>query len=84
MADAMRLVGPVGSQETGNPVLDSVVNLICSRATELKPDFIKMVHAAILEIAEKEPGGLSRRGVTGLRPSVPAPKTRAPLGQHKD
>ena len=47
-------------QNTGNPVLDSVVNLLEPRQGPLSGDLIKQIHAAVLEIAAKEPGGLKR------------------------
>lgn len=44
-------------QDTGNPVLDSTVNLLSSRGVMSK-QAIAEVHAAILAIAKLEPGGL--------------------------
>lgn len=44
-------------QDTGNPVLDSVVNILQGIG---KTD-IRELHEIILEIANKEPGGLERR-----------------------
>lgn len=52
----------VGVQDTGNPILDSVVNLYLARAW---PDGIESVHKIVLEMAAKEPGGLMRRGKDG-------------------
>ncbi len=43
-------------QDTGNPVLDSVVNLFqAAPASD-----IRTLHETVLEIAKKEPGGLKR------------------------
>lgn len=50
-------------QNTGNPVLDSTVNAFaataaigCTHAETVQ--LLKEIHAAVLELAEKEPGGL--------------------------
>jgi len=55
-------------QDTGNPVLDSVVNILGAVAwtpgSDMPPK-IAAVHAAILEIAEEEPGGLRARSKDG-------------------
>ncbi len=47
-----------GMQNTGNPVLDSVVNLVCSGRVAAKVDEIKIAHDLLLELAAKELGGL--------------------------
>lgn len=47
------------AQDTGNPVLDSTVNLL--RGTQWNVDALREVHKILLELAEKEPGGLQRR-----------------------
>ncbi|KKM88430.1 hypothetical protein LCGC14_1258800 [marine sediment metagenome] len=49
-----------GMQDTGNPVLDSVVNALRG-VEDLKPHDITGIHQAILQVAQKEPGGLERR-----------------------
>lgn len=56
----------VGTQNTGNPVLDSTVNILRAVHPSVahKPAVIANVHAAVLQIALKEPGGL-RRQATG-------------------
>jgi len=48
-------------QNTGNPVLDSVVNLLAGTDVACNPEALKDFHAAVLEIAQKEPGGLALR-----------------------
>jgi hypothetical protein len=49
----------LGCQDTGNPVLDSLVNLAASMPpTWLKPEYLRTLHGVLLELAEKEPGGL--------------------------
>jgi hypothetical protein len=58
MADSSKQEASWGPQNTGNPVLDSVVNILCSRPIGLTGDTIKALHASILGIAEQEPGGL--------------------------
>lgn len=67
MADRQTRSG--GVQDTGNPVLDSTVNLASSM--ELRQfDHLRALHAIVLELAEAEPGGLMRRGSNGaLKPS---------------
>lgn len=58
----------IGAQNTGNPVLDTAVNLMVGlqwRSGGL--DDFKAIHAVILELAAKEPGGLRRNEPT--RPS---------------
>jgi len=47
-------------QNTGNPVLDSVVNLMEPRQGALTVEMLKQLHAAVLEMAAREPGGLKR------------------------
>jgi len=54
-----------GMQDTGNPVLDSVVNIISS-AGRSDAERIREVHKVILGLAGKEPNGLKRRGRAGL------------------
>lgn len=48
-----------GSQNTGNPVLDSTVNIITALASKVGGNNeIKAIHQLVLEMAKKEPGGL--------------------------
>jgi hypothetical protein len=53
-----------GCQDTGNPVIDSTVNIfrafVSGRST-VSLDQLRPLHAALLELAEKEPGGLFKR-----------------------
>lgn len=54
-----------GMQDTGNPVLDSVVNLFCSRPRTSIAE-LKNIHPIVLELAKQEPGGLKRRSTNGV------------------
>lgn len=56
-----------GSQDTGNPVLDSLVNLAGSMqiVPMAAPQNLAALHAVLLQLAEKEPGGLKRRTTQG-------------------
>ncbi|QDT17073.1 hypothetical protein [Alienimonas californiensis] len=66
-------------QDTGNPVLDSTVNLVAAYlsgpAAEMEPsrlaDFIREVHVAVSRVAGEEPNGLKRR--------LDEPKPKAPF-----
>jgi hypothetical protein len=49
-----------GVQDTGNPVLDSVVNLLSGRTHFSREDILNL-HEIVLSLAAKEPGGLKRR-----------------------
>lgn len=60
-------------QNTGNPVLDSLVNLVLARGA-FTVEQLSEWHGVLLELAEKEPGGLRRHGGTIL-----AAKTGAKL-----
>jgi hypothetical protein len=55
-------------QDTGNPVLDSTINAVTS-GVHIPPgpiaDALRAVHAVILELAAKEPGGLKVRSTNG-------------------
>lgn len=55
-----------GAQDTGNPVLDSLVNIACATASagEHRINFPEL-HKTLLELAAKEPGGLKARSVDG-------------------
>jgi hypothetical protein len=66
--------GSVGCQDTGNPVLDSTVNIIIARSGHATPSLIQEIHATILELAAKEPGGLRYRGAQGAARVVIEPK----------
>lgn len=47
------------TQDTGNPVLDSLVNLLAGQYPTI--EVVEAFHATLLELAKKEPGGLKRR-----------------------
>jgi len=48
-------------QHTGNPVLDSLVNLISAMSDRTwKEKSIEEMHALLMKLAEAEPGGLRR------------------------
>ena len=65
-------------QDTGNPVLDSTVNLVAAYlagpADGMEPtklaDFIREVHVAVSRVAGEEPNGLKRR-LEEARPKPP-------------
>ena len=65
-------------QDTGNPVLDSTVNLVAAYlagpAEGMEParlaDFIREVHVAVSRVAGEEPNGLKRR-LEEARPKPP-------------
>ena len=45
-----------GSQDTGNPVLDSLVNLAtCVPPTWLKPEWLRATHEILLTLYAEEP-----------------------------
>jgi hypothetical protein len=52
------------AQDTGNPVLDSLINLSAASGG-MNTASMKQLHAALLELAAAEPGGLKRRGKDG-------------------
>ncbi|MBA3313819.1 MAG: hypothetical protein M3552_15520 [Planctomycetota bacterium] len=64
--------GHAGFQDTGNPVLDTTANIVAAAVSQDRPqtkyvgDYIRAVHAAVLEISAKEPNGLLRRGKEGM------------------
>jgi hypothetical protein len=65
MSDKMKVdvnSKPIGLQDTGNPVLDSVINLYVG-AGVFPPsiEVMNTLHKALSELAGKEPGGLFRR-----------------------
>lgn len=69
----------LGCQNTGNPILDSLVNLLIART--LSPsgpwnegDF-QRTHELLLLVGNKEPGALHRQQV----PSNPSPQADQPL-----
>lgn len=64
------------SQNTGNPVLDSLVNILAERPVSPGADYIRETHAALLACAEKEPGGLRRPN--GFVSATAGPKERSP------
>ena len=53
MAEGINFSGP---QNSGNPVLDTLVNLVAGRHVDLET--VRKVHALVLELAAQEPGGL--------------------------
>ncbi len=78
MADTEARVQSHAAQNTGNPVLDSVVNIIAAKHFIPTTSSIEELHKAVLAIAEKEPGGLSR-------PNAPKQtKPRKDLGELAD
>ena len=72
------MTAPRPFQDTGNPVLDSTVNLVAAYldgpASEMEPgrlaDFIREVHVAVSRVAGEEPNGLKRR-LDEARPKAP-------------
>lgn len=55
MAEEIRIIG---AQNTGNPVLDSLVNLMAGKACGVEE--LETRHASLLKLAALEPGGLHR------------------------
>lgn len=53
-----------GVQDTGNPVLDSTINLVMATGG-VTLETLRNIHTMVLELAAKEPGGLARRGKEG-------------------
>ncbi len=51
------------AQDTGNPVLDSLINLLASGRSI--PKDMEKLHARLLDLAQKEPGGLKRKLTVG-------------------
>ena len=47
-------------QNSGNPVLDSLVNIVRSKHMNLDPETLGKLHETLLGLARKEPGGLRR------------------------
>ncbi len=67
-------------QDSGNPVLDSVVNI--AFALGLKDiSVLGSLHEEILKIAANEPGGLQRRSKEGQLVASPLNKIPAPHGR---
>jgi len=52
------------AQNTGNPVLDSLVNLLAGGGVQTI-ETIESLHACLLKLALQEPGGLNRSKATG-------------------
>lgn len=51
----------MSAQNTRNPVLDSLVNIITSSSNrQWDAEEVEAMHALLLKLAEKEPGGLKR------------------------
>ena len=63
------------SQNTGNPVLDSLVNL-ATRA-QVEQNQLEFTHDILLKLAAKEPGGLRRMPDTTLSESQPQERPTA-------
>lgn len=59
MADDSQVLREALVQDTGNPVLDSLVNIICAGRSQLSG--MESLHERLLKLAEKEPGGLRVR-----------------------
>ncbi len=59
-----------GMQDTGNPVLDSLVNLV--QGAPGIANNLEKTYTLLLELAKKEPGGLNRRGKDGTLRSTEA------------
>ena len=82
MADEQQR-GSFGCQDTGNPVLDSTVNILCACGIGGRNFTMKTVeelHATLLTIAQKEPGGLACRGTGGLRAAETKVSHKATVG----
>lgn len=60
-----RIKGSPVAQDTGNPVLDSTVNVVMACGGVSSFDVLKLIHETLLELAANEPGGLARRGKDG-------------------
>lgn len=73
MASEVRVSTRLGAQDTGNPVLDSLVNVLAGNlAMANNAQLVDALHAALLQASAKEPGGLKRRGQNGaLVPANP-------------
>jgi hypothetical protein len=62
MAETVNVGQPIrvrgAIQDTGNPVLDSTINLLVNWPSPLNPsaEFIREVHGMIAELHAKEPG----------------------------
>jgi len=55
----------VGTQDTGNPVLDSTVNLVAALGGLSSLDDVETLHEMVLRLSQKEPGGLKARSANG-------------------
>lgn len=63
MSDVKQTVEPGSWQNTGNPVLDSLVNILANYQFNSVPTMLEsmgQIHAKLLELSVKEPGGLRR------------------------
>lgn len=70
-----------GVQDTGNPVLDSFVNIMASEPRMFNSDEkIRAMHKMLLELAEKEPGGLKLRKASGQFDVIEVPPVTGPPG----
>lgn len=66
MADEIKITASgSGMQDTGNPVLDTMLNFVATSKYHVKPEALPKIWEIIHELAKKEPGGLRRRGKDG-------------------
>ena len=72
MAETKNRLFGSGAQDTGNPVLDSLVNIVASgliiqttSVTDHDVESIRKLHTLLLELSTKEPGGLRKRKLGG-------------------
>lgn len=61
----------VGAQDTGNPVLDSLVNLYAGNGFSIEG--LEAIHACLLKLAALEPGGLCRNSGKHSEPAKREP-----------
>jgi len=58
--------GSRGAQDTGNPVLDSLANIVSAEPRMYRSEeLIRALHELLVELAQNEPGGLKRRTSDG-------------------
>lgn len=60
-----KVIAAGSAQDTGNPVLDSLVNLFVPTAGAFSADGLRNIHQVLIELAKQEPGGLKVRGKEG-------------------
>lgn len=76
MSDQIRLQSSGTVQDTGNPVLDTTANILraylhAGKSMNGFSELAKGIHQMVMEMAEKEPGGLVRRNLAGEFNPVP-------------